>query len=125
MNVDRFMAIKQSYRYDEIVTKARVLTASVVVWIFTSVVLIFHFVDNDLFLFIQNLFAVAFMAFIFIRSVVVYREAGRHEKQIAAQQVSAEVFKGKTSSKTNHYYYCSSVFKLSAYNKLQNDHKRS
>ncbi|XP_078381447.1 melanocyte-stimulating hormone receptor-like [Oculina patagonica] len=90
MSADRYLAIKQSYSYDQIVTKARVLIASAIAWIFSPAVLILHFVDHNLFLFIQNSFVVVFMVLIAICSAMVYCEARRHERQIAAQQVSVE-----------------------------------
>ncbi|XP_078344014.1 melanocyte-stimulating hormone receptor-like [Oculina patagonica] len=90
MSADRYLAIKQSYSYEHIVTKARVLVASAIAWIFTTVVLILYFIDRDIFLLIQNSFVVIFMVLIAISSVVVYGEARRHERQIAAQQVSVE-----------------------------------
>ena len=91
MSLDRYVAIKQSYTYDETVTKARVLIiASAIALIFSTVVLIFHLIDRDLFLSIQNSFIVLFMVLITICTAVVYAEARRHEKQIAALQVSVE-----------------------------------
>ena len=88
--VDRYMAINQSYTYDQTVTKARVLMASAIAWIFTAVVYILLFIDLNLFLKIQSSILVVFMVSITIFTFVVYREARRHERQIAAQQVSVE-----------------------------------
>ena len=61
MSVDRYMAIKQSYTYDHIVTKTRVLIASAAAWIFSTAILIFHFINHSLFLSIQNSLIVLFM----------------------------------------------------------------
>ena len=90
MSADRYMAIKRSYTYDQTVTKARVLISSAIAWILSSVILVFYFIDRNLFLSIQNSFAAAFIVLITINTVVVYCEVRRHEKQIAAQQVSVE-----------------------------------
>ncbi len=90
MAADRYMAIKHSYRYEHIVTKRRVLIGSAVAWILTTTVHILLFFDHDLFVPINNSILAAFVVLIIVCSVVVYGEARRHEKQIAAQQISVE-----------------------------------
>ena len=108
MSVDRYMAIKQSYTYDQTVTKARVLIASAIAWIFATMVYILLFIDHNLFLYIQNSFLVVFVVLIAICTVVVCREARRHERLLAAQQVSVEArerfFKEQRALKIDHYY---------------------
>ena len=90
MSADRYMAIKQSYTYEQTVTKTRVLMASAIAWFLSTAVLIFHFFDRNVFMSVQNSFGVVFMVLIAICSVVVYYEARRHEREIALQQVSVE-----------------------------------
>ena len=90
MSADRYIAIKQSFTYYQTVTKARVLIASAIAWIFSTTIFILHFIDDNLFLFIQSFFGGAFMVLIVTCTVVVYCQVRRHEKQIADQQVSVE-----------------------------------
>ena len=90
MSVERYMAIKKSYTYEQTVTEYRVLIVSAIAWMFSLAVLILHFIDHELFLGTQNLLGLALMVSIAVCSAVVYCEARRHEKEIAAQQVSVE-----------------------------------
>lgn len=80
-----------------------------------------RFIDHNLFVSIQVSLGAAFIVLLIFCSVMVYRETRRHEKQIAAKQVSPEarkVFKGKTSAKINDCYCCNSNSKLPAYRKF-------
>ena len=81
------------YAYEETVTKTRVLIASGIAWILSTVVLIFYFIDFSLFKAIQYSFIIIFMVLITICSVAVYSEARRHERQIAELQASVEARK--------------------------------
>ena len=90
MSADRYLAIKQSYTYEQTVTKTRVLIASAIAWMSSSAVLITQFIKNEIFLTVQNLLGLVLMVSIAICSVVVYREARRHEIQIAELQASVE-----------------------------------
>ena len=72
------------------ITKTRVLIASVVAWIVSAVLQILGIIDRKISITVNNVFIVAFLAYIIFCNVMVYRETRRHERQIADQQVSVE-----------------------------------
>ncbi|XP_078343055.1 adenosine receptor A1-like [Oculina patagonica] len=91
ISVERFIAIKHSFAYTTMVTKPRILGSSALAWI--TVVLIIAPVlltGNNFFLFNTGIFLFIFMSIIAFCQIAVYFETRRHEKQIAAQQVSVE-----------------------------------
>ena len=91
INVERYLAIKCTYAYTTMVTIARILASSALVWIsavLTTVPLLL--VDNIISVVINNIPFVISMSIIVFCQVAVYIETRRHEKQIAAQQVSVE-----------------------------------
>ena len=90
VNADRYFAIKHPYRYRVIVTKFRLLVASAMVWIFSTIFYLFLLINPSIFWSANTLLAVAFTVIIFLCHAIVYKESRRHEQQIAAQQVSAE-----------------------------------
>ncbi|XP_078343054.1 adenosine receptor A2a-like [Oculina patagonica] len=91
ISVERYIAIKHSFAYTTMVTKARILGSSALAWV--TVVLIIAPVlltGNNFFLFNTGIFLFIFMSIIATCQIAVYFETRRHEKQIAAQQVSVE-----------------------------------
>ena len=82
MNVERYIAIKHSLRYEIIVTEARLICVSALLWtkFFTS--------SSDI-KFDIGLTSLC-IATIFVCQVVLCFETRRHEKEIASQQVSVE-----------------------------------
>ena len=91
MSVERYLAIKHSFAYTTMVTKSRILISSALAWT-TSVVITIPLVltDNKMYLNITNGLLVVFLAIIIFCQVAVYVEIRRHEKQIAALQVSVK-----------------------------------
>ena len=84
--------MKHSFAHFTLVTEARLLGASVLV-LLLSIILYINLAVNDresVFLYINNVFYGLCLAVIIFCHVTVYREIRRHEKQIAAQQVSVE-----------------------------------
>lgn len=91
ISVERYLAIKHSFTYPTMVTKARILGSSGLAWMTVVVAnLPLLFTDNNIFLMINNILLFIVMATIVFCQVTVYLESRRHEKQIAAQQVSLE-----------------------------------
>ena len=91
ISVERFIAIKHSFAYTTMVTKPRILGSSALAWV--TVVLsnmVLLITDSNIFLTINNIILFILIAIIVFCQVAVYRETRRHEKQIAAQQVSEE-----------------------------------
>ena len=92
MNVDRYIAIKHSYEYIAgMVTEARILCSSALAWIATLLLTVpLAITDNDIYIAVNNITLSLCMAITIFCQVVLYFETRRHEKQIAAQQVSVE-----------------------------------
>ncbi|KAL9960036.1 hypothetical protein ACROYT_G033430 [Oculina patagonica] len=91
INVERFIAIRHSFAYTTMLTKARILGSSVLAWItvvFTNLPLLIA--ENNIFLTINNILLCHLIASIVFCQLAVYGETRRHEKQIAAQQVTVE-----------------------------------
>ena len=96
MNVERYLAIKHSFRfhYTTIVTDARILCSSAFAWLITLCLTIpLAILDEDIYLTVNNVILFVCIAIIVFCQVVVYLETRRHQRQIAAHQVSEEARK--------------------------------
>ena len=87
---ERYLAMKHPFAYTTIVTKVRLLVASGLVWLLSVTLHVLFFVDLTVFVRINNTLIVLCIAFIVFCHVTVYRETRRHERQVAAQQVTQE-----------------------------------
>ena len=88
MYVERYTAIKHSLRYEIIVTEARLIGVSALLW--TITLLSKFFTSSNYVNFGIGLTSLC-IATIFVCQVVLCFETRRHEKEIASQQVSVEV----------------------------------
>ena len=89
---ERYLAMRHSFAHFTLLTETRLLVASVLAWLL-SIIPYINLAVNDresVFLYINNVFYGLCLAVIIFCHVTVYREIRRHEKQIAAQQVSVE-----------------------------------
>ena len=88
VNVERYIAIKHSLRYEIIVTEARLIGVSALLW---TITLFSNFLtnSNNYVQFDIGLTSLC-IASIFSCQVVLYYETRRHKKKIAGQQVSVE-----------------------------------
>ena len=91
MNIERYIALKHPLHHISLVTNNRVLGFSVLSW-FTALVLTtpIALTDDKFYLTLNNSILAFCTLVIFYCQVVVYLETRRHEKHIAAQQVSVE-----------------------------------
>ena len=87
MYVERYTAIKHSLRYEIIVTEARLIGVSALLW--TITLLSKFFTSSNYVKFGIDLTSLC-IATIFVCQVVLCFETRRHEKEIASQQVSVE-----------------------------------
>ena len=91
--LDRYIAIKHPYRYTNMVTAVRILCSSAFVWTVAILSTTVSFLTNNK---LENQFPdgtlIAFFCTVIITfcQVVLYYETRRHEKQIAAHQVSED-----------------------------------
>ena len=91
VNVERYIAIKHSLKYINMVTEARLTLSSAVLWIITLLLTVpVAITDNKIYLSLSNITFILCMAIILFCQFVLYRETHRHEKNIAAHQVSVE-----------------------------------
>ena len=87
---ERYLAIRHSFAHFSLVTEARLLVASVLAWLLSITLHIPVAVNESVFLPIKNtLYGLCVVLIIFCH-VTVYLEIRRHQKQIAAQQVTEE-----------------------------------
>ena len=87
VNVERYIAIKHSLRYEIIVTEARLIGVSALLW---TITLLLTFLPGNNYVQYDIGLTSLCIASIFSCQVVLYYETRRHEKKIALQQVSVE-----------------------------------
>ena len=90
ISFERYLAMKHPFAYSTIVTEVRLLVASGMVWFLSVTLHILFFVDLTVIVHINNALIGLCIAFIVFCHVTVYRETRRHERQVAAQQVTQE-----------------------------------
>ena len=90
---ERYLAMRHSFAHFTLLTETRLLVASVLAWLLSIIFHIGLVVYRSVFLLINNATMGLCLAFIIFCHVTVYREIRRHEKQIAAQQVTVEARK--------------------------------
>ena len=87
VNVERYIAIKHSLRYEIIVTEARLIGVSALLW---TITLLLTFLPGNNYVQYDIGLTSLCIASIFSCQVVLYYETRRHEKKIVLQQVSVE-----------------------------------
>ena len=88
---ERYFAIKHTFAYTTLVTEARLLVASVLVWLLSVILQVIFLFKLDTVVLRTKQTAIALsIAFIVFCHVTVYRETRRHEQQLAVQQVTQE-----------------------------------
>ena len=83
---ERYLAIKHTFTHATVVTRARLILSSAVMWI---AAMVFLLVTRYLTIFFFICGAIV-LSSIFLLHILVYKEARRQEKQILSQQVSME-----------------------------------
>ena len=83
---ERYLAIRHTFTHATVVTRARLILSSAVLWI---AAIVFSLVIWYLTIFFFICTAIV-LSSIFLLHILVYKEARRHEKQILSQQVSME-----------------------------------
>ena len=75
------------YTYIQTITKARVLIATALAWTLTLVINTMWLIHVEMVRAILTAIGISLIAIVFFCNIIVYREAHRQEKQIAAQQI--------------------------------------
>ena len=90
LSLERYIAIIHPYVHHTEVTRSRIVAVSVTAWIVNFLLHVPEFFDPGLALRIVNSLLLVYVVMIIFCQVSVCREIRRHEKLIAAQQVSRE-----------------------------------
>ena len=90
LSLERYMAIIHPYVHHTVVTRSRIVAVSVTAWIVNFLLHVPEFFDLGLALRIVDSLLLVYVAVVIFCQVSVCREIRRHEKLIAAQQVSEE-----------------------------------
>ena len=116
LSAERYIAIKHSFAYENLVTEVRIIVASGLMWAVAIILPTEDFWPAD----IRNVtkFVVPFMQFIFLAlvfyfNVSVYREVRRNEKQIISNQVSLEA--KEKLLKNKKAFYCTVIVLLAIF----------
>ena len=101
INVERYIAIKHSLRYATVVTEIRLICSSAFFWIITFLLTLPTIIlqNGSIMRKISSVTMASCLAIITFCQVVLYREARRHERQTADQQISMEVKQRKLKEK--------------------------
>ena len=87
ITLDRYIAIMRPYTYIQTITKARVLIATALAWTLTLIINTMWLIHVEMVRAILTAIGISLIAIVFFCNIIVYREAHRQEKQIAAQQI--------------------------------------
>ena len=87
ISVDRYIAIMRPYIYLQTVTKPRVLIATALAWTLTLIINTLLLIDVEMVRAIFTAVVFSLISVVVFCNMIVYRQAHRQEKQIAAQQI--------------------------------------
>ena len=87
ISVDRYIAIMRPYIYLQTITKPRVLIATALAWTLTLIINTLLLIDVEMIRAIFTAVVFSLISVVVFCNMIVYREAHRQEKQIAAQQI--------------------------------------
>ena len=101
ITVERYIAIKHSLRYTTIVTEVRLICSSAFLWIIAFLLTLPTIIsqNDSIMRKISTVTMASSLAIIAFCQVVLYREARRHQRQTADQQISMEVKQRKLKEK--------------------------
>lgn len=100
ITVERYIAIKHSLRYTNIVTEVRLICSSAFLWIIAFLLTLPVILQNsNMIRKISSVTMASCLAIIAFCQVVLYREARRHQRQTIEQQISREVKQRKLKEK--------------------------
>ena len=91
INIERYIAIKHSLKYKVLVTRGRLLRGSAFVWVVSFLLTVsLSFVDNDIYLVVNNMAGCLSVAIVTFCQIVILQETRTLKKRIAAHQISLE-----------------------------------
>ena len=90
ISMERYLAIKHPFIYDTIVTEAHLLFASTLAWLLSIFLQISIAFGETLYFSMKTTYHIVIVSFIILCHVSVYRETNRHQRHVAAHQVTKE-----------------------------------
>ncbi|KAM7426133.1 hypothetical protein ABFA07_022531 [Porites harrisoni] len=90
ISMKRYLAIKHPFIYDTIVTEAHLLFASTLAWLLSIFLQISIVFGETLYFTIKTTCQIVIVSFTILCHLSVYRETNRHERHVAAHQVTKE-----------------------------------
>ena len=90
ISTERYLAIKHPFIYDTIVTEAHLLFVSTLAWLFSIFLQISIVFGETLYFTMKTTCHIVIVSFIILCHVTVYRETNRHQRHVAAHQVTKE-----------------------------------
>ena len=90
ISMERYLAIKHPFIYDTIVTEAHLLFASTLAWLFSIFLQISIVFGETLYFTIKTTCQIVIVSFTILCHLSVYRETNRHQRHVAAHQVTKE-----------------------------------
>ena len=91
INIERYIAIKHSLKYNSLVTRGRLLRGSAFVWVVSFLLTVpLSFTDNEIYLVVNNMTGCLWVAIVTFCQIVILQETRRLRKRIAAHQISLE-----------------------------------
>ena len=90
ISTERYLAIKQPFIYDTIVTEAHLLFASTLAWLLSIFLQISIVFGETLYFTIKTTCQIVIVSSTILCHLSVYRETNRHERHVAAHQVTKE-----------------------------------
>ena len=116
LSAERYLAIKHSFAYENLVTEVRIIVASGLAWAVAIIPPVEDFWPANIRNFTKYVVLVMqliFLVSLFYLNVSVYREVRRSEKQIIANQVSLEV--KQKLLKNKKAFYCTIIVLLAIF----------
>ena len=90
ISTERYLAIKHPFIYKTIVTEAHLLFASTLAWLLSIFLQISIAFGETLYFSMKTTYHIVIVSFIILCHVSVYRETNRHQRHVAAHQVTKE-----------------------------------
>lgn len=90
ISTERYLAIKHPFIYDTIVTEAHLLFASTLAWLLSIFLQISVHFGKTLYFTMKTTCQIVIVSFTILCHLSVYRETNRHQRHVAAHQVTKE-----------------------------------
>ena len=90
LSIERYIAIKYPYRYDDVVNKRRLIIAIILAWLLPAFATAFYTVNNAFTSFFRTIIVLVSILVLIFCHCAVYQEARKQMRKIKMQQVCME-----------------------------------